>query len=158
MHAAKTMPTPGATPLRTAPSRPKFFGVAPGVGGQLQASILTACIQKLKRTDYSHRELLKYRKENLRMPLLKAPPKQLKTTVVQLRLDDEAHSTLRKYAEYLECSPSHVVTEALKLVHHKDKQFQSWLAGQHTRICEPAPKTVSKSTSVKGESFQLELK
>ena len=46
------------------------------------------------------------------MTLLKAPPKQPKTTVAQLRLDEEARSTLTKYAEYLESSPSHVVTEA----------------------------------------------
>lgn len=92
------------------------------------------------------------------MPLLKAPLKQPKTTVVQLRLDDEAHSTLTKYAGYLECSPSHVVTEALKLVHHKDKQFRSWLSDQLTRITESTPKTNLKGTSAKGESFQLELK
>ena len=83
------------------------------------------------------------------MAILKAPPKQPKTTVVQLRLDEEARATLTKYAEYLECSPSHVVTEALKLVHRKDKDFQTWLSGQHTRT--------SKLNS-KGESFQLELK
>jgi hypothetical protein len=47
------------------------------------------------------------------MALLKAPPKLPKTTVVQLRLDDGARSTLTKYTEYLECSPSHVVTEVL---------------------------------------------
>ena len=87
------------------------------------------------------------------MPVLKAPHKQPKTTVVQLRLDDEARSTLTKYAEYLECSPSHVVTEALKLVHRKDKQFQSWLSGQHTKNS----KSNSKEDS-KGEMFQLELK
>ena len=92
------------------------------------------------------------------MTLLKAPPKQPKTTVVQLRLDEEARSTLTKYAEYLECSPSHVVTEALKLVHHKDKDFQTWLSGQHTKTSEPTSKTISKGTSAKGESFQLELK
>ncbi|PYT22137.1 MAG: hypothetical protein DMG58_30725 [Acidobacteria bacterium] len=83
------------------------------------------------------------------MPVLKAPPKQPKTTVVQLRLDEEARSTLTKYAEYLDCSPSHVVTEALKLVYRKDKEFQSWLSAQHTKSSEP---------STKGESFQLELK
>ena len=92
------------------------------------------------------------------MALLKAPPKQPKTTVVQLRLDDEARSMLTKYAEYLECSPSHVVTEALKLVHRKDRDFQTWLSGQHTKTSEPATKKVSKGTPVKGESFQLELK
>lgn len=49
------------------------------------------------------------------MSVLKAPPKQPETTVVQLRLDEEARTTLTKYAEYLECSPLHDVAEALKL-------------------------------------------
>ncbi len=56
---------------------------------------------------------------------------------------------LTKYAAFLDCSPSHVVTEALKLVCQKDKEFQNWLSGQHTRTSEAA---------TKGESFQLELK
>ena len=83
------------------------------------------------------------------MAVLKPPPKQPKTTVVQLRLDDEAKMKLAKYAEFLVCSPSHVVTEALKLVYNKDREFQAWLSGQHTSNHEP---------SSKGESFQLELK
>ena len=53
------------------------------------------------------------------MAVLKAPPKQPKTTVVQLRLDDEAKIKLAKYAEFLDCSPSYVVTEALKLVYQQ---------------------------------------
>jgi len=83
------------------------------------------------------------------MAVLKAPPKQPKTTVVQLRLDDEARTKLTKYAEFLDCSPSYVVTEALKLVCNKDKEFQSWLLDQYTKTSEP---------STKGDSFQLELK
>jgi hypothetical protein len=83
------------------------------------------------------------------MPILKAPPKQPKTTVVQLRLDDEAKMKLTKYGEFLDCSPSHVVTEALKLVCNKDKEFQSWLSRQHTQTTDQTSK---------GESFQLELK
>ena len=83
------------------------------------------------------------------MSVLKAPPKQPKTTVVQLRLDDEARMKLTKYAEFLDCSPSYVVTEALKLVWNKDKEFQSWLSGQQTTTAEPIKK---------GDSFQLELK
>ena len=82
------------------------------------------------------------------MPVLKAPPKQPKTTVVQLRLDDEARMRLTKYAEFLD-SPSYVVSEALKLVCNKDKEFQSWLAAQHAKTSEP---------TTKGESLQLELK
>ena len=83
------------------------------------------------------------------MAVLKAPPKQPKTTVVQLRLDDDAKLNLAKYAKFLDCSPSYVVTEALKRVYAKDKEFQSWLSRQHTSTREP---------SEKGESFQLELK
>ncbi len=83
------------------------------------------------------------------MAVLKAPPKQPKTTVVQLRLDEEARMKLAKYAEFLDCSPSYVVTEALKLVYNKDKEFQTWLACQHCNNLEP---------SSKGESSQLGLK
>jgi hypothetical protein len=78
------------------------------------------------------------------MAVLKAPPKQPKTTVVQLRLDDDAKVKLAKYAEFLDCSPSYVVAEALKLVYHKDKEFQSWLSGQQTS---------NHKTNSKGESF-----
>jgi len=83
------------------------------------------------------------------MAVLKAPPKQPKTTVVQLRLDEEVKMKLTKYAEFLDCSPSYVVTETLKLVYGKDKEFQSWLTGQHTN---------NRQTISKGESLQLELK
>jgi len=83
------------------------------------------------------------------MAVLKAPPKQPKTTVAQLRLDDEAKTKLTKYAEFLDCSPSYVVMEALKLVFNKDKEFQAWLSGEHTS---------NHLQSSKGEPFQLELK
>ena len=83
------------------------------------------------------------------MAVLKAPPKQPKTTVVQLRLDDDAREKLTKYAEFLDCSPSYVVTEALKHVCQKDKEFHAWLSDQHTKVAAP---------TTKGESFQLELK
>jgi predicted transcriptional regulator len=90
-----------------------------------------------------------YREEDIRMSVLKAPPKQPKTTVVQLRLDDEVRVKLAKYAEFLDCSPSYVVAEALKFVCNKDKEFQSWLSGQHVQTSEPATKE---------QSFQLEMK
>lgn len=83
------------------------------------------------------------------MSVLKAPPKQPKTTVVQLRLDEDAREKLTKYARFLDGSPSYVVTEALKLVCNKDKEFQSWLLAQHPNMQKPVPK---------GESLQLELK
>ena len=57
------------------------------------------------------------------MAFLKAPPKQPKTTVVQLRLDDEARERLTRYAEFLGSSPSDVVTEALMLVCNKGEEL-----------------------------------
>jgi hypothetical protein len=83
------------------------------------------------------------------MAVLKAPPKQPKSTVVQLRVDDDAREKLTKCAEFLDCSPSYVVTEALKLVCNKDKEFQAWLSGHHT---------MTSDSNAKEESFQLELK
>jgi len=83
------------------------------------------------------------------MSILKAPLKQPKTTVVQLRLDDEAKLKLAECAEFLDCSPSYVVTEAFILVCNRDKEFQTWLSGQHASNPDPSPK---------GESFRPALK
>ena len=62
------------------------------------------------------------------MPLVKPPSKQPKTTNVQVRLDEEVKRSLDRYAEFLDASPSYVVSEALKLVCRKDKEFQDWLS------------------------------
>jgi predicted transcriptional regulator len=158
LHAGKTLRWAGATRILTASSRPKFLGVAPA---RHAGSVTVFCPRAYK--DVSNRECVEEtirnkRKEKVSMAVLKAAPKQPKTTVVQLRLDDEVKLKLSKYAEFLDCSPSYVVTEALKLVYRKDKEFQSWLSGQHTETYEPTSKTVSKGASLKGESFQLELK
>jgi hypothetical protein len=47
----------------------------------------------------------------------------LDLNTIQPRLDEEAKIKLAKYAEFLDCSPSYVVMEALKLVYHKDKEI-----------------------------------
>ena len=62
------------------------------------------------------------------MALLKAPSKQPKTTNVQVRLEEEVRRNLDKYAEFLNATPSYVVSEALKLLCRKDKEFQNWLS------------------------------
>jgi len=105
--------------------------------------------REASKPECGQKRILKYREEDMPMSVLKAPPKPRKTTVVQLRLDDQARMQVTKYADFLECSPSYVVTEALKLVCNKDKEFQSWLSSQHTKPSEP---------TTKGESFKLELK
>jgi predicted transcriptional regulator len=148
LDMGKTPDWAGATPLLTAFSRPNQSGVAPARHAR---SVTVACprtytdvINLMQRRNDSEQ-----RKEKIAMAVLKAPLKQPKTTVVQLRLDDEAKTKLAKYAKFLDCSPSYVVMEALKLVYNKDKEFQAWLSGEHTSNYVP---------SSEGESFQLELK
>ncbi len=38
---------------------------------------------------------------------------------------------LERYAEFIDASPSYVITEALKLLFRKDDEFRRW-ADQHT--------------------------
>jgi len=83
------------------------------------------------------------------LALLKAPSKQPKTALLQVRLEEDVRFNLDRYAEFLDANPSYVVSEVLKLLYRKDKQFQCWLAGQLSASHEP---------SEKGESFQLHLK
>jgi len=83
------------------------------------------------------------------MALLKTLSKQPKTTMLQVRLEEDVRLNLDRYAEFLDANPSYIVSEVLKLLYRKDKEFQSWLAGRHTETSEPAGKE---------ESFQLEWK
>ena len=65
------------------------------------------------------------------LSILKAPPKQPKTVTVQARVEESVKTQLELYAEFIDASPSYVITEALKLLFRKDDDFRHW-AGQHT--------------------------
>ena len=65
------------------------------------------------------------------MALLKAPPKQSKSASLQIRIEEDVRHRLDKYAEFIDSSPSYVVSEALKLLFRKDEEFKRWSA-QHT--------------------------
>lgn len=65
------------------------------------------------------------------MAIIKAPPKQPKSVTIQARVEESVKVQLDQYAKFIDTSPSYVITEALKLLYRKDKDFQSWL-GQHT--------------------------
>lgn len=64
------------------------------------------------------------------MPILKAPPKQSKNESLQLRVPAEFKHTLQRYAQFLEATPSYVVTEALNRIFDKDREFKAWLEEQ----------------------------
>ena len=66
------------------------------------------------------------------MAILKAAPKPPKNDSLQLRVEEEIKSKLSKYAEFIDSSESHVVSEALKLVFRKDDEFRVWL-DEHNR-------------------------
>ena len=83
------------------------------------------------------------------MALLKTPSKQPKTALLQVRLEQEVRINLDRYAEFLDANPSYIVSEVLKLLYRKDKEFQTWLSDQHTN---------NRKTTSKGESMQPELK
>lgn len=65
------------------------------------------------------------------MSILKAPPKQPKAVTVQARVEESVKSQLGLYAEFIDASPSYVITEALKLLFRKDDDFRRWTE-QHT--------------------------
>ena len=60
------------------------------------------------------------------MPILKAPPKQSKNESLQLRVSTEFKLKLQSYAEFLNATPSYVVTEALDRIFRKDHEFRVW--------------------------------
>jgi len=83
------------------------------------------------------------------LALLKAPSKQPKTALLQVRLEQEVRINLDRYAEFLDANPSYIVSEVLKLLYRRDKEFQTWLSAQHTN---------NHTKALKGESIELGLK
>jgi len=65
------------------------------------------------------------------LAILKSPSKQLKTTTLQVRLEEQVRHNLDRYAEFIDANASYVVSEALKLLFKKDEEFKRWL-GQHS--------------------------
>jgi len=90
------------------------------------------------------------------LALLKAPSKQPKSTTLQVRLEEEVRHNLDKYAEFLDANSSYVVSEGLKFLFRKDKEFKRWL-GQHKNTSE-THRHARKESTLKGESIQLDLK
>jgi len=54
--------------------------------------------------------------------------KDCKTASLQVRIEEEVRHKLDAYAEFIDSSPSYVVTEALKLLFKRDEEFKHWSA------------------------------
>ena len=61
------------------------------------------------------------------MSMLKSPPKQPKAVTIQARVEESVKNQLELYAEFIDASPSYVITEALKLLFRKDGDFRCWV-------------------------------
>jgi predicted transcriptional regulator len=66
------------------------------------------------------------------LSILKSPPKQPKAVTVQARVEESVKTQLERYAEFLDASPSYVITEALKLLFRKDEEFKRWSSEHDT--------------------------
>jgi hypothetical protein len=65
------------------------------------------------------------------LSILKAPPKQPKNAMIQVRVEENIKLNLDNYAEFIGGNQAYVVSEALKLLFKKDEEFKRWLE-QHT--------------------------
>jgi predicted transcriptional regulator len=71
-----------------------------------------------------------WRERRSPLAILKSPPKQPKAVTIQARVEESVKTQLELYAEFIDASPSYVITEALKLLFRKDDDFRRW-ADQH---------------------------
>jgi hypothetical protein len=65
------------------------------------------------------------------LSILKSPPKQPKAVTIQARVEESVKNQLELYAEFIDASPSYVITEALKRLFRKDDDFRHWV-DEHT--------------------------
>ena len=85
------------------------------------------------------------------MPILKAPPQQSKNESLQLRVSTEFKSRLQRYAEFLDATPSYVVTEALDRIFRKDHEFRAWLE-QHPKTAITNESEIKSATEMTSKS------
>jgi predicted transcriptional regulator len=108
-----------------------------GFGGHSRLLLLESAARVLAAQEEGIRNFVRQkvrqnRKEEQResMAIIKAPPKQPKTVMIQARVEESVKAQLDRYAEFIDSSPSYVITEALKLLFERDDEFKIWL-GQH---------------------------
>lgn len=73
------------------------------------------------------------------MPIIKTPPKQPKSVTIQARVEEAIKTQLDRYAEFISSTPSYVITEALKDLFRRDKEFKSWQGQRADNADEDAP-------------------
>ncbi len=129
LYAAKSLNWAGATPLFDARCVTVAVWSLPP-SQELRGRVLRACMHRPE--NLSDKKCDNFHENERRSPLsiLKSPPKQPKAVTIQARVEESVKTQLELYAEFIDASPSYVITEALKLLFRKDDDFRRW-ADQH---------------------------
>jgi hypothetical protein len=104
--------------------------IAPFIARTPRRRFLQSIRKPASLSDTASDNLYDHERRSL-LSILKAPPKQPKTVTVQARVEESVKTQLELYAEFIDASPSYVITEALKLLFRKDDDFKHW-ADQQT--------------------------
>ena len=97
---------------------------------ELRGRVLRACIHRPENLSDKECDNLHENERRSPLSILKSPPKQPKAVTIQARVEESVKTQLELYAEFIDASPSYVITEALKLLFRKDDDFRRW-ADQH---------------------------
>jgi hypothetical protein len=98
---------------------------------ELRVSLLRGCIHRPENLSDRRSDTLYENERRSQLSILKSPPKQPKAVTIQARVEESVKAQLELYAEFIDASPSYVITEALKLLFRKDDDFRRW-ADQHS--------------------------
>ena len=85
------------------------------------------------------------------MPFIPRQVKPPARTPLTCKLTVDMAALVKRYAEFIDSTQEYVVTEALRRVFDRDKEFQVWLAATHSRASlatsEPENRTPDKARS-----------
>jgi hypothetical protein len=98
---------------------------------ELRVSVSFGCIHRPENLSDKRSDTLYEHERRSPLSILKSPPKQPKAVTIQARVEESVKAQLELYAEFIDASPSYVITEALKLLFRKDDDFRRW-AEQYT--------------------------
>ena len=93
---------------------------------ELRSRDLRGCIHRPEKLSDKRSDNLYENERKSPLSILKPPPKQPKAFTIQARVEESVKSQLELYAEFIDTSPSYVITEALKLLFRKDEDFRRW--------------------------------
>jgi predicted ATPase with chaperone activity len=66
---------------------------------------------------------------------------QTKSVTIQARVEESVKRQLDQYAQFIDSTPSYVITEALKVIFKRDDEFKAWLDQHDSKNKNMHPQT-----------------